>query len=71
MIVGYARVSTVDQTTTAQIPALKKAKCKRIYEEMVSGQNMERPQLEQCLDRLEVRRHACSLEARQTGPVSP
>lgn len=53
MIVGYARVSTVDQTTTAQLPALKKAKCKRIYEETASGRNMERPELENCLDRLE------------------
>jgi DNA invertase Pin-like site-specific DNA recombinase len=53
MIIGYARVSTGDQNTAAQIPALKRAKCKRIYEEVVSGRTMERPQLEQCLDRLE------------------
>jgi DNA invertase Pin-like site-specific DNA recombinase len=52
MIIGYARVSTGDQNTAAQIPALKRAKCKQIYEEVVSGRTMDRPQLEQCLDRL-------------------
>jgi DNA invertase Pin-like site-specific DNA recombinase len=52
MIVGYARISTIDQTTEAQIPALKTAKCKRIYEEAGSGRNMDRPELEKCLDRL-------------------
>jgi DNA invertase Pin-like site-specific DNA recombinase len=53
MIVGYARVSTDDQTTAAQIPDLKKAGCTRIYQEVMSGRTMERPQLEKCLDRLE------------------
>jgi DNA invertase Pin-like site-specific DNA recombinase len=52
MIVGYTRISTMDQTTEAQIPALKKAKCKRIYEEAGSGRNMDRPELKKCLDRL-------------------
>jgi hypothetical protein len=31
MIVGYARVSTIDQTPQLQIDALKAAKCKPIY----------------------------------------
>jgi DNA invertase Pin-like site-specific DNA recombinase len=53
MIVGYARVSTDDQTTAAQIPDLKKAGCTRIYQEVMSGRTMDRPQLEKCLDRLE------------------
>lgn len=53
MIVGYARVSTVDQHTEAQIPALKSAKCKRIYQEEGSGRTMDRPELEKCLDNLE------------------
>ena len=52
MIVGYARISTIDQTTEAQIPALKRAKCKPIYEEAGSGRNMDRPELEKCIDRL-------------------
>jgi DNA invertase Pin-like site-specific DNA recombinase len=53
MIVGYARVSTADQNTAAQLPALKAAKCKRIYQEEGSGRTMDRPELEKCLDNLE------------------
>jgi DNA invertase Pin-like site-specific DNA recombinase len=53
MIVGYARVSTADQNTAAQLPALQAAKCKRIYQEEASGRNMDRPELEKCLDNLE------------------
>jgi DNA invertase Pin-like site-specific DNA recombinase len=37
MLVGYARVSTDDQDLTLQRTALKKAGCKRLYEEKVSG----------------------------------
>jgi DNA invertase Pin-like site-specific DNA recombinase len=53
MIYGYARVSKADQNTEAQLPALRAAKCKKIYEEEGSGRNMDRPELERCLDRLE------------------
>ena len=53
MIVGYARVSTDDQTTASQLPDLKKAGCTRVYQEKMSGSTMERPELEKCLDRLE------------------
>ncbi len=52
MIVGYARVSTNDQNAPAQIPALKNAKSKRIYQEPLSGRNMDRPELEKCLNTL-------------------
>jgi DNA invertase Pin-like site-specific DNA recombinase len=52
MIVGYARVSTIDQTTQLQIDALKAAKCKPIYVEQKSGKNMNRPELTRCLDTL-------------------
>lgn len=34
---GYARVSTLDQSTTVQREALEKAQCDRIYEESASG----------------------------------
>src|SRR3954454_18174108 len=37
MLVGYARISTEDQDLPLQRPALKKAACKRLYEEPVSG----------------------------------
>lgn len=52
MIVGYARVSTKGQNTEAQLPALKRAKCTRIYQETISGRSMDRPELEKCLDSL-------------------
>lgn len=52
MIVGYARVSTDDQSTAPQIPALRAAGCKKIYEEAVSGRTMDRPELERCLNHL-------------------
>jgi DNA invertase Pin-like site-specific DNA recombinase len=49
MRIGYARVSTDDQTLDLQRDALKKAKCRQLYEEHASGKNMARPQLEACL----------------------
>jgi DNA invertase Pin-like site-specific DNA recombinase len=49
MVIGYARVSTNDQDPRLQIDALKKARCKRIYEERMSGRNTERPELQKCL----------------------
>jgi len=53
MLIGYARVSSDDQTNAAQLAELKKAGCKRIFEEKVSGRSKERPELHRCLDRLD------------------
>ena len=53
MVIGYARVSTEQQGTEAQLPALRKAGCKRVYHETVGGGVTDRPELEKCLDRLE------------------
>lgn len=53
MVIGYARVSTADQNTEGQLPDLRKAGCKRVYQEKVSGGAAERPELEKCLERLE------------------
>ena len=53
MVIGYARVSTEQQETEAQLPELRKAGCKRIYEETMGGGTMDRPELEKCLERLE------------------
>jgi DNA invertase Pin-like site-specific DNA recombinase len=52
MRLGYARVSTQDQDTSAQLAALKKAKCKRVYEETASGGRWDRPELHRLLDQL-------------------
>lgn len=50
MLIGYARVSTADQTPTLQLDALMGAGCERIFtDEGVSGGAKRRPQLDQAL----------------------
>lgn len=43
MIIGYARVSTLDQNLGLQRDALQKAGCERIFEDHISGASTERP----------------------------
>jgi DNA invertase Pin-like site-specific DNA recombinase len=45
MLIGYARVSTQDQNLDLQTEALRKAGCKKIFDEKVSGSHAERPGL--------------------------
>ncbi len=52
MILGYARVSTEDQSLDAQISALEASGAERIWSEKVSGSRKDRPKLEQLLDQL-------------------
>jgi len=52
MIIGYARVSTMDQDASLQLDALNMASCERIYQESRSGASRERPELSKCLDTL-------------------
>ena len=52
MKIGYARVSTEDQTTDPQIDALTAHGCETIYSEHRSGKNADRPELESCLKAL-------------------
>ncbi len=52
MLIGYARVSTNEQDTAAQVAALKAAGCERIYREKASGGRWERPELHRLLDQL-------------------
>src|SRR5690242_15100819 len=52
MLIGYARVSTDDQDTAAQVAALKAAGCERIFREKASGGRWDRPELHKLLDQL-------------------
>lgn len=49
MKIGYARVSSNDQNLDRQISALKKAGVNKIFEEKVSGKNIERSELKKML----------------------
>jgi DNA invertase Pin-like site-specific DNA recombinase len=45
MLIGYARVSTVDQNPALQREALTEAGCEKIFTEQISGAVANRPQL--------------------------
>ena len=49
-MIGYARVSTWEQTTEPQIDALTKAGCVRVFTENASGMRADRPELAKALD---------------------
>lgn len=48
--VGYARVSSIDQSLDIQVDKLHSYGCTKIYQEKSSGVTAERPQLRACLD---------------------
>src|SRR5438874_4597103 len=50
MLVGYARVSTSEQTLDLQKDALDKIGCTKIYSDVVSGAKAERKGLEEALE---------------------
>lgn len=53
MLIGYARVSKIDeQDTRAQVQALRQAGCTRVFEEKASGGRWDRPELGRALDQL-------------------
>jgi len=52
MIIGYSRVSTLDQNLDRQTDQLREYGCERIYMEKITGTKKERPELQKMLDTL-------------------
>lgn len=52
MNIGYARVSTLDQNLDLQTRALKKAGCRKMFREKVSGASRDRPEFQRMLEQL-------------------
>ena len=52
MLLGYARVSTQEQDSAAQIAALEAAGCEMIFQEKASGGRWDRPELQRVLGHL-------------------
>ncbi len=50
MLIGYARVSTLDQNLDLQRDALHKRECEKIFEDIVSGSRRDRAGLEAALE---------------------
>ena len=69
MRVGYARVSTTDQSPELQLDALRRAGCERIHSEKASGAKADRPELARVLD--DVLRHGDVLGSlHRTGRIA-
>jgi DNA invertase Pin-like site-specific DNA recombinase len=49
-LVGYARVSTLDQDPALQLDALSEAGCTKIFDDHASGARADRPGLQRALD---------------------
>ena len=50
MRIGYARVSTLDQSPDLQLQALTAAGCEKVYGERASGGRIDRPELSRVLN---------------------
>jgi len=49
MLIGYARISTIDQNLDLQRDALKKAGCRKVFTDVASGANVERSGLAEAI----------------------
>src|SRR3712207_9511789 len=52
MLIGYARISTYDQTLSPQRDTLEKVGCEKIFTDTVSGTKAERKGLEEAFSHL-------------------
>ena len=52
MLIGYARVSTQDQNLELQREALLRAGCEKIFEDKISGAQVDRPGLARAIEML-------------------
>jgi DNA invertase Pin-like site-specific DNA recombinase len=50
MLIGYARVSTIEQTLDLQQDALRQAGCEQVFTDHISSAKSERPGLNQALE---------------------
>lgn len=50
MLIGYARVSTLDQNLELQLSALEQAGCEKLYQDQISGTKINRPGLNMALE---------------------
>lgn len=49
MLIGYARVSTIDQDLALQTDALARAGCEKMFADKASGAKTDRPGLAEAL----------------------
>ena len=52
MIIGYARVSTDDQSLNSQTDALSAAGAEKVFADRISGSKRTRPELDRMLEQL-------------------
>src|SRR3981081_1379189 len=60
LTLGYARVSTNEADTAAQVSALKSAGCEKIFREKASGGRWDRLELQRLYRIFRFIRHCCS-----------
>ena len=68
-LLGYARVSTAEQTAVLQQDALRAAGCSRIWSDTASGTRTDRPQLAALFDQLRVGGHVGGVAVGSAGSV--